>query len=110
MPFVSPKDRDRIQVEGSKSCETVGDICYVFYKRIMEIWREEPRWRTAHRLYKDFDYEPEGNGYWEFVYEQVMCKFEKIDVICASKLAYKMFWDLHVYDYEIQQLEKNGNI
>ena len=110
MPYIPPQDRLRIQIEGCSRCVTVGDLCYVFYKRIMEVWRTEPRWTTNHRIYRDFSYAPEGNGYWEFVYEQVKCKFEKADVICASKLAYKMFWDRHIYDYEIAQMEKNGDI
>lgn len=110
MPFVEAKSRDRIKTRGVEACESVGDLCYIFYDHIMRAWRDEPRWRTAHRMFKDFSEQPEVCEYFNYVYDRVMQNFELADVVCASKLAYKVFWDRYVYDYEIQMMEKNGDI
>lgn len=110
MPFVEPRSRDRIKAIGEEACESVGDLCYVFYSHIMTAWRNEPRWRTAHRMFKDFSEQPEACDYFEYVYGKVKNNFELADVVCAAKLAWHVFYDMHVYDYEVQQMEKNGNI
>jgi hypothetical protein len=54
MPFIK-KDR-RIEIErlGLSACKDVGDICYVFYCRMVHLWKQDPRWTTAHKIYKDF--------------------------------------------------------
>lgn len=106
MPFIENKNRDRIKLLGCEASESVGDLCYVFYSQIMIAWRDNPRWRTIHRLFREYHEQPEANEFFTYVYEKVMNKFELDDVACASKLAFKVFWDRYAYDYEIQQMEK----
>lgn len=110
MPFIEPRNRDRIKLLGCEVSESVGDLCYVFYSHIMLAWREEPRWRTAHRMFKDFSEQPEACEYFQCVYDKVMHKFELADVVCAAKLAWHVFYDRHVSEYEQKAMEKNGDI
>ena len=110
MPFVEQRSRERIKLLGCEASESVGDLCYIFYDHIMRAWREEPRWRTAHRMFRQFSEEPETNEYFNYVYEKVQHKFELADVVCAAKLAWHVFYDMHIYDYEVQMMEKNGSI
>ena len=110
MPFILPSSRDKIKAVGIEACENVGDICYVFYDHIMKVWRDEPRWRTAHRMFRQFSEEPEATEYFEYVYEKVKNNFELADVVCAAKLAYNVFFELVVIPYEREMIEKNGNI
>lgn len=110
MPFIEQKNRDRIKLLGPEACENVGDICFVFYSNIIRAWKEEPRWRTAHRLFRQYSEEPEANEFFSYIYDRLMHKFELDDVVCASKLAYMIFWDKYVIEYEKEQCLKNGDI
>lgn len=110
MPFVEPRNRDLIKIHGPSACESVGDLCYVFYCHIMTVWREEPRWRTAHRLFKDFSEQPKACEYFEYVYNKLANKFELADVVCAAKLAYNEFYRNHVSKYEDLKRVENGDI
>ena len=49
MPFVTQERRYRIK--GSLEEIQPGDRCYVFYKEMVEKWKAEPRWTTAHNIY-----------------------------------------------------------
>lgn len=109
MPFIPPNQRDAIKLRGIEACETVGDVCYVFYCHLMTAWNEEKRWRTAHRLY-DLECDPADNEYFQLVYSKLEKKFELKDVAKASALAYKVWFQLHVMPYEIEMINKNGNI
>lgn len=109
MPFVPPLNRDKIHLQGPSACESVGDLCFVFYEHIMKAWIHEPRWRTAHRLY-DLFADPIENEFFTAIYNQVETKFELKDVFKAAGLAYHVFFQLHIIPYEIQQREKNGDI
>lgn len=110
MPFIAPNNRDRIRIQGIESCDSVGDITYVFYCHIMQVWNEERRWRTAHRLYKNLEEQPEAYDYFNYVYEKLKSKFELDDVVCAAKLAYKVFFSFVVVPYEERTAASNGNI
>jgi hypothetical protein len=110
LPFINPTSRDKIRIQGCDACEVVGDICFVFYSHMMKAWNEERRWRTAHRLYRSFILEPETNEYLQYVYDRILTKFEKADVITAGKLAYEVFFNLEVMKYEKEMMERNGGI
>ncbi len=110
MPFVEPRSRDRIKLLGCEASENVGDLTYVFYTHMVLAWNEEPRWRTAHRLFRQFSEEPETTEYFDYVYNKVMHKFELADVVCAAKLAYIEFYRNKVSKYEDQKQQENGTI
>jgi len=109
MPFIIPKTRDLIKTQGYSACETVGELCYVFYEHLIKTWNDEPRWKTAHRLY-DFECDPMNNEFVLMVYDQVANKFEADDIAKAASLAYKVFFELIVIPYERKQQELNGDI
>jgi len=110
MPFTEQKSRERIKLLGVEACKNVGVLCKVFYAHIMRTWREEPRWRTAHRMFRQFSEEPEATWYFNYVYDRVQTKFELADVVCAAKLAYMEFYRNHVSKYEDQKRIENGDI
>lgn len=110
MPFIEPRSRDRIKLLGCEVSENVGDLCYVFYKHMMLCWEDEPRWRTAHRMFRQFSEEPEATEYFQHVYDKVMHKFELADVVCAAKLAFIEFYRNHVSKYEDLKRDENGDI
>lgn len=109
MPFIEPKNRDRIKLLGPEGAENVGDLCFIFYDHIMKVWREEPRWRTAHRMF-DFEADAIDNEFFQFVYEKVEKKFELKDVAKAAALAYKVFFQRHAMKYEFEKMRENGDI
>lgn len=110
MPFIAPKRRDEIHKDGPSACQDVGDPCFIFYSQIMSIWRTEPRWRTAHRIYRQFFLEPVSTAFFQLVYEQIQDKFELMDVIAASHLAYQVFFQTFVMPYEVEKENQNGTI
>jgi len=109
MPFILPKNRDLIHKEGYSACESVGDLCFVFYEYMKKVWNEEPRWTTAHRLY-DFECDPMNNSFFIMVYNQVANHCELDDVAKAAGLAYKVFFNKVVMKYEDAKEIENGDI
>jgi hypothetical protein len=85
VPFVKPECR----VEGHTPC-AVGDSCYVHYKKLMDAWKKEPRWTTAHNLFKE--------------------SFGKTDEQAAKMLAYMVFFLWEVQNYELAKEAENGPI
>ena len=85
MPFVNQDHR-------SKPDFTIpGDICYVEYKKLIDSWRKEPRWTTAHNLTKKwFDL--------------------ATDEETAHFLAWMVWFNKEVMVYENQKENENGQI
>lgn len=95
MPFI-PKSR-REQIDGGFFNEaelTPGDRCYRHYKRMKQRWDENPRWTTAHEIYRD------RSDDWDAGVEE--------DV--AWDLAWQVFFNLHVMPYEICKRDENGEV
>ena len=94
MPFVTPERRKYLD-EGGTPIEP-GDRCYNFYKPMVEAWKLEPRWTTAHNIYKRMK-------------EEKIWLHETDDAI-AYDLAWQVFFNLHVMWYECQKRAENGDI
>lgn len=45
MPFVSQPHRE------NPDPRVVGDLCYQFYKEMVDTWKQGPRWTVAHEIY-----------------------------------------------------------
>ena len=99
MPFIT-QERRKIIEEGVgtwkvQSWWQPGDRCYVFYKKMVEQWKANPRWTTAHEIYKEVLFEP-----WT----------ENRDDSTAKELAWQVFFQLYVIPYELKKREDNGDI
>ena len=98
MPFILQERRDRITCEGLNSVMPVqpGDLCYVYYKVMVNRWNASPRWTTAHELFKEV-----------ITYEVTQTE---LDEGIARLLAWQVFFQLHVMPYELKKREENGDI
>lgn len=107
MPFIEQRRRAIIEKEGLEGLAVfakpgvagmtglqLGDLCYVAYKRLIDEWKKEPRWSTAHRLFK----------------EELMARVETRDQTAARSLAWQVFFNLIVIPYELKKREENGDI
>ena len=94
MPFVTP-ERSKYLNEGGTVVEH-GDRCYNFYAPMVEAWKLEPRWTTAHNIYKRMKQEK------QWLYE--------FDDEAAYELAWQVFFQLHVMPYELEKRNLNGDI
>jgi hypothetical protein len=110
MPFIAPKCRDRVNKGGIKACEEVGDICYVFYKHFVSAWKLEPRWRTAHRLYRDSIKDRCSCSFYAMVCTELAQTFSIDDVDTALSLAWQVFFQRFVMPYELEKIDQNGDI
>jgi hypothetical protein len=95
MPFITQERRFLIEqntLDGLVNPQP-GDRCYVFYKEMVEKWRAEPRWTTAHNIFKS------------------MAGIDlSTDDGVAHFLAWQVFFQLHVMPYELRKREENGDI
>lgn len=96
MPFIKPERRVTIDHCGLEVLPTIqsGDRCYCYYKQMVEKWKAEPRWTTAHNLYKEVC------NTWQ----------PREDAAIALQLAWQVFFQLHVMPYELKKREENGDI
>jgi hypothetical protein len=93
MPFLTQDDRDRID-ENPWTAGKPGELCYVFYKPMVERWKANPRWTTAHDIYREMC---EGHA-------------NNFDEGAAKELAWQVFFQLYVMPYELKKREENGDI
>lgn len=89
MPFVKQELREPL-VRGDIDPKAVGDLCFLEYSKIMQAWRENPRWTTIHNEFK----KASGFG----------------DHQAAHFLAFLEFYFNHGHPYELEKKEENGDI
>jgi hypothetical protein len=107
MPFITQQKRDFVEaygLDGTNFFPEVGDRCYFFYKDMVRQWKENPRWRTAHQIYKDMVEAIEG----ERVVDQEREGVDDDDV--AYQLAWQVFFMWWVVPYEKEKEKLNGPI
>jgi|WetSurMetagenome_2_1015567.scaffolds.fasta_scaffold73242_3 hypothetical protein len=85
MPFVTQDHRDNPDIS------IPGDRCYQYYKQLVDAWKKEPRWTTAHQLYRWIRYETFADP-------------------AAAELAWQVFFIKYVMPYEDKKEQENGTI
>lgn len=110
MPFIKAERREEISHLGLPACKDVGDITYVFYCRMVHLWKQEPRWTTAHKIYKDFVLNSDDNVFYWAVNDTLVQKFDLLDVKAGCDLAWAVFFQKFVMPYEDQKSADNGDI
>jgi len=132
MPFT--KEVDRVKVETYREAKdnrkslpstvdwAVGDWCYYYYKPMVDAFKKERRWTTAHNIHIEMriavlamqSQVEEASSLIENSPIQVDEYYRKIgeceDKITAYELAYSVFFNIYVMDYEREKRELNGNI
>ena len=103
MPFVKPEIRASVDKD-VRLTEAPGDLCYYFYKNLVTEWKDNPRWTTAHELYKDYIVNTD-----HFI-ELQGTKYTQRDMITALHLAWQVFFIKYVMPYEDIKEKENGTI
>ncbi len=98
MPFIKQERRNAIAEVGLKNPEP-GDRCYIFYKAMVDEWKADPRWSTAHNIYKDM-----------LQYFAELPGPPVTDDSAAYLLAWQVFFNIYVMDYEQKKRLENGDI
>lgn len=113
MPFVIEEHRVEIRRLGPVACKDVGDICFFFYDKMVEKWKQNPRWTTAHWIYRDFVLDDgctsNPSTFWG-AFEVLQAKFDLVDVKAAIDLAWQCFFMRYVWNYELEKIQQNGDI
>lgn len=89
MPFIKSDLRAPL-LRGDIKPKQVGDLCFLEYSKIMQNWRENPRWTTIHTEAKRL--------------------FGFTDDGAAKFLAFLEFYVRHGHRYELDKSEENGDI
>lgn len=97
MPFIVQSRRFTVDTQGLEALDEIqpGDRCYVYYKPMVEAWRANPRWTTAHEIYRDM---------------VLYAWAEDDDNVTAIELAWQVFFNLYVMPYELKKQKENGDI
>jgi hypothetical protein len=66
-----------------------GDRCYVEYRRMIQAWKDNPRWTTA---------------------DQLLTWLYPNPIKRAYLLAFLVFFAMRILPYEIQKIKENGDI
>lgn len=74
-----------------------GDLCYIYYNSLVEAWKKEPRWTTAHNLFK------------KMIFQDLARPMDE-DMITAAQLAWQVFFIKYVMPYEDLKEKENGTI
>lgn len=93
MPFIPWERREKLDKEPWKS-EMPGEDCYLFYKDMVQRWKANPRWTTAHQIYRDV----------------MTNKSKDINELTAQRLAWQVFFIWWVVPYEREVEKCNGQI
>ena len=113
MPFIKSEKRDEINKKGLSATKAVGDICYYYYKQMVDKWKKEPRWKTAHAIYKKMLNKTSllQRQFTAVHFDDFYCLPDKIqDKIVAYNLAWQVFFQLYVMPYEEKKEKINGPI
>ena len=105
MPFIEQKRRDLIHeywgnlywLHKSGEVITPDDLCYKFYKTLVDQWTVDPHWSNVHKLYKD-------------KVLNLNTIFHSEDSITAAHLAWQVFFHFHVIPYVEKKRAENGDI
>jgi hypothetical protein len=92
MPFITKEER--LKLETDPIANTPGQLCYIFYKRMVDTWRQETRWTTAHNIFKAL----------------ISTEFDDIEREAAAWLAWQVFFSKYVMPYEDLKEMENGKI
>lgn len=93
MPFI--KNNRRLPLSEGAEPEEAGEACFLHYRLMAKEWRINPRWNTAHNIYRK---------------TQSGRAILDPDDLAARDLAWQVFFQLHVMPYELQKREENGDI
>ena len=98
MPFIKQSRRDAIDAHGLGVLYEIqpGDVCYQYYKPMVDAWKKEPRWTTAHNILREVNY--------ALVHEP------NRDYHTARSLAWMVFFQLYIMPYELEKRKENGDI
>lgn len=100
MPFIPPLRRLDI-LEHRILPQTPGDQCFIYYREMLNLWRKNPCWTTAHLIYESVTNNVSPQTGYEVTYHANQL---------ALRLAWQVFFQLHVMPYEIQKREENGEV
>lgn len=94
MPFIT-KERRALIESGKLKREDFepGDLCYTYYKPMVDRWKIKPRWTTADEIYRE-----------------VLRHNFTVEDATAAQLAYKVFFERYVMPYELKKLAENGDV
>ena len=99
MPFIKQERRAAAE-KGQLTDTQPGDRCYKFYKEMIDAWKKEPCWTTAHKVYK---------AHLHSLHLTHMANMECDDCL-AAKLAWMVFFSKVILPYENLKETENGII
>ncbi len=95
-PFIDAESRTRVTdtAQERHNAKTPGEKCFVCYRDMLRMWKQSPRWTTAHQIYLTVLHKHNFDASWK----------------AANELAWQVFFQLHVMPYEVKKRKENGEV
>lgn len=93
MPFVTQPHRD------SPDPRIVGDLCYQYYRDMVDTWKQKVGWTTAHEIYLKMR-----------LNTNCLTLAADLNKRTAYELAWQVFFNIYVMEYEQAKRKLNGDI
>ena len=94
MPFLTKSRRTLIDANKvPRDKWTPGDLCYTYYKSMVDKWRANPSWTLADEIYRD-----------------TLRHNFTVEDSAAAQLAWQVFFQLYVMPYELKKRQENGDV
>lgn len=93
MPFVTQPHRE------NPDPRIVGDLCYQYYKEMVDTWKQKVGWTTAHKIYLTMR-----------LNTNCLTLAADLDKRTAYELAWQVFFNIYVMEYEKIKRAENGDI
>ena len=104
MPFIKQELREKVLAadwDDPILYEEPGNLCFKYYHQMVTEWKKEPRWRTAHNIFKELVRRRE---------HPQSVNFEDLDHLTAKELAWQIFLKAYIIPYEMDKELENGTI
>jgi hypothetical protein len=108
VPFIINEKRPEL-IANPATAKEIGDVVFLIYREMLRVWRKEPRWTTASDIRFDFVQSPDDCLFLISLYSHLY-RFGWGQVKNAAAMAYDIFHNFYVVDYEKAKRKQNGDI
>jgi len=109
MPYTAAEDRAAVDTRVS-NIVTEGDLNYYITTKILDVWNEEPKYKTIHYLHKVMITSPKDSPLLAMLRRELADRFDAADIYTAGNLAFLEFYRRVGSTYEDVKRVKNGDL
>jgi len=111
MPWITKEDRVKVETNFKTMKEiTEGEATYLFYKRMLKIWKDTPKYKTIHFIGMLTERPELDKEVWELRNQLLFKALTHTHILQSIKDAHHQMTRLYFDKYEDEKLQKNGEV